>query len=265
MSALGPQNEVLNWGRTGRLIARLQQYADGFGAPQRSGTYGETYANLRTSKQHVAGDEGSFFTTRTATILTGLATIATPTTYSNTNAFIIVTNGNALGGRNIWMDRISLNCTAGGTLGASLMYVTAIDTIARYSSGATAGGQGTGLATPLQGPMPTNTNLSFGQSGALVYGGPLVAVAPSPSARILQNRYLRRQIPLATDSYLINFGQSDMPEAGSSGVAQATALTASSAHDPVCIGPGGSFLLSLILLSQTVASSYEFEIAHIEL
>src|ERR1019366_9869300 len=127
MSALGPQNEVLNWNRAGRLLARLQQYADGLGVPGRGGTYGETYTNIRTSKQHVAGDEGSFFTTRTATILTGLATTATPTSYSNTNAFIIVTNGNAPGGKNIWMDRISMNCTAAGTNGTNLAYITAID------------------------------------------------------------------------------------------------------------------------------------------
>ena len=265
MSALGPQNEVLKWGRAGRLLARLQQYADGLGVPDRSGTYGEAHVNFRSSKQHVAADEASYFTTRTAAVLTGLATTAAPTTYVNTNAFLCVTNGNAPGGPNIWMDYISMNCTAAGTAGVSLMYVSALDTIARYSSGATAGGQGTGIATPLQGPLPTNSNLGSGKSGALIYGGPLVVVAPGPNARILQNRYLRRQIPVATDSYLINFGQSDMAETGPSGVAQASALTASSAHAPVCIGPGGSFLLSLILLTQSAASSYELEIGHIEL
>ena len=36
-------------------------------------------------------------------------------------------------------------------------------------------------------------------------------------------------------------------------------------HPPVCIGPGGSFLLSLVLASQSAASSYEVEVGHIEL
>ena len=265
MAGTGPNNDVLNWGRAGRLLSRLQTLADGLPTVSRAFSYGESIIHSRSSKQHGSGDDGSYFTTRTPTILTGLATTATPTTYVNTNAFICVTNGNAPGGANIWMDYISMNCTAAGTNGTALAYVTALDTIPRYSSGATGGGQGTNLSTILQGPMPTNSNLSSGKSGALVYGGPLVVVAPGPNARILQNRNLRHQIPVATDTYIINFGQSDLAETGMSGVAQATALSMTSAHHPVCIGPGGSFLLSLILLGQTVASSYEFEIGHIEL
>ena len=97
-----------------------------------------------------------------------------------------------------------------------------------------------------------------------MYGGPLVVVAPGPNGRVMANKYARRQIPVATDTYMINFGQSDMPDAGSSGVAQASALTATIPHPPVCIAPGGTFLLSLVLASQSAASSYEVDIGHLE-
>lgn len=270
MSGAGPNNDVLKWGRIGRLLSRIPFLPDGLPVADREFSYGEPIVQVQSSKQHGANDEGSFFLTRTATVLTGLATTATPTTYVNTNAFLCITNGNPAGGANIWLDRISLACSAAGTAGTSLMVVTALDTIVRYSSGATAGGAGTNISTPMQGPMANNTNVPNAKSGALIYGGPLVVVAPGPSARILSNWFARHQIPVASsaagggDRLTINFGQSDMADTGDSGVAQASALSRTFPHDPVCIGPGGSFLLTLVLASQSAASSYEIEVAHIE-
>ena len=264
MSGIAPNNDVLNWGRVGRLLSKLQSLADGLPVVQRLNTYGDSIVQILSAKQHGLNDEGTYFTTRTPTVGTGLATTATPTTYVNTNAFLCITNVNPPGGKNLWLDYISLGCTAPGTAGTALQAVTAIDTIPRYSSGATGGGYGTNLAAILQGPATNNTNLPYGGSSALVYAGPLVVVAPGPSARVLSNPWLRRQIPVINDRYLLNFGQSDMPTAGASGVAQATALDASIPHAPVCIGPGGSFLLTLVLPSQSAASSYEVEVGHIE-
>jgi hypothetical protein len=265
MSGTGPNNDVLNWGRVGRILAGLPALITGQPSQQRAFTYGEIVTHSRSAKQHGAADEGTYFVTRTPTVGTGLATTATPTTYANTNAFLCFTNGNPPGGANMWLDYISFGVTAAGTGGTALQAVTALDNIARYSSGATGGSNGTNLAAILQGPMPSNSNVSKSGSGALVYAGPLVVVAPSPNARILSNPWLRRQIPVVNDRYVLNFGHSDMPVAGSSGVAQATALDVSVPHSPVCIGPGGTFLVTLVLPSQSAASSYEVEIGHIEL
>ena len=264
MSGAAPNNDVLNWGIVARLLTRIPYLSDGLPTKGRYSAYGEQVMSIITSKQHQANDEGAYFTTRTPTVGTGLATTAAPTTYANTNAFLIVTNGNPPGGKNIWLDYISLGVTAAGTNGTALQVVTALDTIARYSSGATGAGYGTNIAAILQGPQSNNSNVPFGGSSALVYCGPLVAVSPGPNAKILSNPWLRRQIPVVNDRYLINFAQSDAPTAGSSGVAQATALDAFVPHSPVCVGPGGSFLLTLVLPGQSVASSYEVEVGHIE-
>lgn len=264
MSGIGPNNDVLSWGKVGRLLRNLATLADGAPAVQRFSPYGAAFCEIISSKQHVANDEGAYFTTRTPTVGTGLATTATPTTYVNTNAFLCITNANPVGGKNIWLDYIALGVTAGGTAGTALQAVTALDNIARYSSGATGGGYGTNLAAILQGPAANNSNVPFGGSSALIYAGPLVVVAPGPNARILSNPWLRRQIPVVNDRYLLNFAQSDLAATGASGVAQATALDTTVPHAPVCIGPGGSFLLTLVLPSQSAASSYEVEVGHIE-
>src|ERR1017187_2416913 len=181
-----PNTDVASWGLVGRLISNMQRVLEGSAAVIRSGPYGEQVSEIITSKQQKANDEGSLFLTRTPTPGTGVASITAPTAYVATSPYIVVTNGNQAGGKNIWLDYINLNLITAGTSSTNLQFATALDTIPRWSSGGS-GGAGTNVATVLQGPMPNNSGAPLG-SGALVYAGALVAIAASPQNRILCNR-----------------------------------------------------------------------------
>jgi hypothetical protein len=263
MSGTGPNNDVLNWGRTGRLLASLAKLADGLPVIARASQYGEAISQLLTSKQHVLADEGSYYICRTPTIGTGIAGVTSLAAYTATSPVLIVTNNNPQGGRNIWLDYTCLTVTATAASTTSLFMATVLDTTARYSS-AGSGGAGTNLSTALIGPYATNV-ASPQASNALVYAGALVAVAASSTARILSNRLVRQQIPVVLDQYIINFGTDAVggplpPQALSAAVPAVSSV----AHAPVCVPPGGSFLQYYYGASMGAAPSFEVEVGYVE-
>lgn len=261
MSGMGPNNDVASWGRVGRLISNLQRALEGAPALIRSGAYGEQVSEMLTSKQHKLNDEGSYYVTRTPTPGTGVASITTPTAYVATSPYIIVTNNNPVGGKNLWLDYINLNMITPGTSSTDLQFATALDTVARYSSGG-AGGSGTSLSTILQGPLPNNSGAPA-NSAALVYAGALVAVAASPQNRILCNRYIRSVIAITKDTYHIPFGATDIG-LDSLAASTVTLVQRSIPHPPVCIAPGGSFLFHLYGTAMAAATTCEVEVGHVE-
>lgn len=259
MSGVAPNNDTLGWVRTLRLIG--QRLGDQAPAILRGGFYGETIAELLTSKQQKLAGEGSLYATRTPTPGTGVASITTPTAYVTTSPYIIVTNNNPPGGKDIWLDMIKLNMITPGTSSTNLQYTTVLDSVPRYSSGGS-GGSGTSLSTILQGPLPLNSGAPA-QSSALVYAGALVAVAPSPAARVVSNGTLRSAIAVALDTYHFNFGSTD--HALDIGLISGAAVVQRSIpHPAVCIAPGGSFLLHLYGAAMAAATTCEVEIYHVE-
>lgn len=261
MSATGPNNDVANWGRVGRLLSSMQRALEGAPAVLRAGAYGEMVAEILSSKQNKINDEGSYYVTRTPTPGTGVASIGAPTAYVATSPYVIVTNNNPAGGKNIWLDYINLNLITPSTSSTNLQFTTAIDTVARYTSGGS-GGAGTNVATILQGPVPPNSGAPA-NSGALVYAGALVAAAASPANRIISNRYLRTAIAVALDTYLVQFGATDIALDGTL-VSGAAVAQRSIPHPPVCLAPGGSFLLHLYGASAAAATTCEVEVGHVE-
>ena len=98
MPGTAPTNDILNWFRVQRLLAFAQKVGETFPAIARGGSYGESVMELLTDKQHKVADEGSYYMTRSPTVGTGLATIAAQNSFADTSPFLIVTNGNPLGG-----------------------------------------------------------------------------------------------------------------------------------------------------------------------
>ena len=262
MAGTQPNNDVLLWGRTQRLLAGAQRMVEQASSIVRMGVYGELVTEMLTSKQHKLSDEGSYFLTRSPTIGTGIATIAAANAFADTSPFIIITNNNPVqGGRNIYLDYIILRLTVAGTSSTDLQWAIRIDNIPRWSSGGS-GGAGTGLTTVLSGPYPTNTG-SQPNSAALIYCGAIVAVAGSTNVRTLGNGKFRTAIAVVNDSYLINFAGVDMQQDGVL-VSGTNIAQRSVTHPPVCIGPQGSLLLHLFGTSQAAATSCEVEIGHVE-
>ena len=261
MTGTAPTNEILSWFRVQRLLALAQKVGETFPTIARGGGYGEGIAEILTDKQHKVCDEGSYYMTRSPTVGTGLATIAAQSSFADTSPFIVVTNGNPVGGKNIYLDYIKLTSTVAGTSGINLLYATKLDMIPRFTSGGW-GSSNTGVAQVMLGPYPTNT-AAQAQSAAQVYAGALVAVASSSLARTLSNGILRTAITVVNDQYLFNFAGCDMMLDGvlvsGTNIAQRSII-----HAPVCIGPGHSFLLHVWAASQTVASNFEFEMGHVE-
>ncbi len=261
MPGTAPTNDILSWFRVQRLLALAQKVGETFPSISRGGSYGEQVVEILSDKQHKFADEGSYYMTRSPTVGTGLATIAAQSSFADASPFLIVTNGNPVGGKSIYLDYIKLTSTVAGTNGTNLLYATKLDNIARWASGGW-GSSNTGVAQVMLGPYPTNT-AAQAQSAAQVYAGALVAVASSSQARTLSNGICRTAITVVNDQYLFNFAGCDMALDGvlvsGTNIAQRSII-----HAPVVIGPGASFLLHIWAASQTVASNFELEMGHVE-
>jgi hypothetical protein len=247
-------------------MQRLREFAQRIGEQTatifRAGSFGEAVTELLTMKQWKLSEEASYFVTRSPTVGTGIATAAAPTSYVSTTPFMVIQNMNQSGGRCLYLDYIKLTCTLQGTGGTALYYATMIDSILRWSSGGS-GSAGTGQTSVLAGPYPTKSDAAP-NSSALVYAGAVTAAGNGSAARLLSVGVLRSAvIPVVFDTYLLNFGgvnlQQDSVLTTGSNVAQRSLV-----HPPVCVGPGGSFILNLWLPSQGAASIYEIEIGHVE-
>jgi hypothetical protein len=216
----------------------------------RAGRYGETYASLIVPTKHVLADQGSYFTTNNNQ--TGIATSATPTSFSSTNPFLTIYNtaqaNNPLSPR-IYLDYATLLATAAGTAGASVQVAIALDAGNRYTSGGTA-------LTPIK------TNSAGPGSVAQIYAGNITAGAASGYVRYpVGNRYMKGAIPVAGDQYTLAFGSVDAPAT----FAISTILFSTQPVPPVVINPGETALIHIWLPSQSGASSYAPELGWWEL
>lgn len=250
-------------GIVARLLSAISRGTDGqpsnVQGPRMMAYNEQGVIGLMGFSSHPLADEGSYFKIANATPGTGLATIATPTAFSDTSPFFIVQNNEPVGGRSVYMDFVRLSLTVPGTLSTSLRLTTKLDPVStRYSSGATMIVNATG-ATGGQIVNPRSSLASFTSIAAWV--GPLVATAASQNARLLcPDLVLRAAIAVALDSYLIKFGGGDMPVTGAvlNGAAPSDIVKP---HEPVIIEPGHAFLGHIWAPAQTVAASMQFEAA----
>lgn len=188
-------------------------------------------------------DEGGYFCVGNAQ--TGIATGATPTAFSDTNPFVAIFNKEAIGGKSIYLDFVTLVATAAGTAGTALEVATQVDLNGdRYTSG------GSDLTANIVNP---NGNAG-GSSVAKFRAGNITAAAKTTSARqVTGQRILKTAIPAINDTYTMKFGGVD--SITSSGPTAAVTWTTINLPKLV-VPPQGSALIHLWLPSQSGASSY---------
>jgi hypothetical protein len=248
-------NEIVQRGIIGRMLLALGGQADGAQsspAGVRVGRYGEGYALSLFPDYGVLADEGSYFTVNNAQ--TGLATAASPQTFSATNPFLLVYNRDAQpNGKRIYLDYATIIASAaGGGGGTSIQCAVTIDAGNRYSSG------GTELTSSI-----VNPNLdATGGSVARVFAGNVTAAAASTSARtVVGNRYLKGAIAAAADSYVLKFGAVDQQMLTSS---NGTLYTSIQGVPKIVVGPNESALIHLWIPAQTAASTFLPELGWVE-
>lgn len=210
---------------------------------------GETLVRDISPDQFAIADLGQYFAANNAQ--TGIATAAAPTAFSATNPFLVVVNKDASGGKNIYLDFVTLVNTAPGTAGASLQVAVALDNTNRYTSG------GTDITANI-----VNTNGNVGnKSIAQVVAGNITAAAATGNVRnVVGNRYLKGAIPVAGDEYTLKFGGVDAPSA-----IQISTISKVEINVPkIVVPPGWTALVHIWLPSQSAASSYAPELGWVE-
>lgn len=221
--------------------------------PARFGKYDEQYVLSVFPDMGVAALEGSYFTVNNGQ--TGLATAATPVSFSATNPFLLIYNSanpaNPIAA-SIILDYAMLLNTAAGTAGVNVQFAITLDAGNRYSSA------GTDLTNLVVNP---NGFASAAKSVAKVYGGNITASAATAAVRTLVgNRWMKGAIPVAGDQYTVKFGGVDAPTF----IGISTILFSLNNVPKVVVPPGWSMLLHIWLASQSAASSYAPEVGWIE-
>ena len=194
-------------------------------------------------------DEGSYFICTNPTPGTGIASITAANGYDAAEALCIIKNGNASSGARIYLDYIKLSPTVAGTNGTNVTYATHLDPVGtRYTSGGT-------LYTPLSPNMASDAT-----SGAVVHFGAVVTTAAGTNVRKIGSGNLRTSIMVVGDEYVLDFGADG--NAGASSLFEGTLICKQVVrHAPIILGPGDEFILAVNAASQSVAASFEFEIA----
>lgn len=192
-------------------------------------------------------DAGQYFTANS--LRTGIANNATVTAFSATNPWITIFNKEAVGGKSIFLDYITMSATAAGTAGASLICAVTLDQGNRFTSGGTA-------------LTPTNPNFDASLTSiATINAGDLTATAASTQVRNpVGQRYLKGAIPVAGDEYTIKFGGVDAPTF----LGISTIIKVSINVPKIKIGPQETGLIYMWLPSQSAASSYLIEAGWVE-
>lgn len=254
--ALSPQ--ALLRGIVQKVLPTINADSTNVDVAMRQASYGELYNQPLVRKNHNLADEGSFFVANNAQA--GIA-MTTTVAFSAVAPFLIVYNGNAAGGKNIYLDQLNLITTAAGSAAAALTLIQAaavIDTGNRLSSGGTA----------LTGK---SVNMVLNPStGAVITAGAPVATAATGSARTIAGLRTLRPVVSATvadvvgEMKVLNFGAVEGGSAGTITIANANIIPVS--LPPIVIGPGQSALVYVFYAAATtpVAASYAPELSYWE-
>lgn len=222
-----------------------------------------TLQPLRTSRymeaitqpfgDHVATDEGTYFTATNATLGTAITGTAAPTAFSATVALMSLFNAvqaTASVAKRIYLRWIDLEVRAAGTNGTSFQFAMSLDTGNRYASG------GTAIT-----PVCANYDLTPTTLATLNFGALTASAASTP--RRVKHGMIRPVIKVIGDHYLFLFGPQTPIVPGV--VVDGTAASVIPIQCPqVVIGQNQSFLLHEVAPSQSVAATYEFSMGWIE-
>jgi hypothetical protein len=159
----------------------------------------ETLVRNLTNDAYGFVDLAQYYTA--CSVRTGIANNATVTAFSATNPWITIFNTEAVGGKSIFLDYVTMSATAAGTAGASLQCAVTLDAGNRYTSG------GTALSRRIR-QLRRLEYLDRDHQGA----GDLTATRRRPrSATSSAMRYLKGAIPVIGDEYTLKFGGVDAP------------------------------------------------------
>lgn len=221
---------------------------DGTETQARLSGYGDGYTQLVGGMgMYAMADEGSYFKATNATPGTGIIA-ATTQSFSATAALFTLSNGDAAGGKRIYMDFVDLAVQGTAPVAAtSVQLVITLDNTVRYSSAGTA-------ITPVNANMDDST-----VTVATLHFGAVVLSAASGSVRQVSRQVLKTQAApcMATgDSYFLRFGSIADPAGPLSG---STASIFPSPMSPLIIGGGHSLNFHLYYPAVTTAPTFEFE------
>jgi hypothetical protein len=206
--------------------------------------YGEqAMVSMHGAKLWALADEGSYFVARNAPG-TAIADTAALTSFAATTPTMTLFNGNATGGKSIYVHRFSLDVAAAGTNGTNWAGQWLIDTGNRYSSG------GTALTV-------SNTNLGHNvASGLTATFGAITASAASGTVRTLCGWRGRTVIKVIGDQYVFEFGAST-PVATGMPLEGTTQLHRVFAMPALIIPPQCTALWYEYAASQSVAATFD--------
>lgn len=197
-------------------------------------------------------DSGTYFTANNG--VTGVATAAAPTAYSDTAPLFTILNNNANNvGRSIYLDWIRGYCTAAGTAGVDVRLKLELDRIVPTG--------GTLLV-----PTGTNLNDPYTTSGAAIRILP-TGIAATANMRLLiggQN-VIAPQTAVFTVGTEFNLKFGTLEGYGSFQIAVAQqAARWQTPMPPVVIPPGACLQVPFLMTTQSAASSWAFEFGYVE-
>jgi hypothetical protein len=219
-------------------------------------SYGEVFSQPMVRKSHALADEGSYYTV-------GNAQTAIVPTYGTalaaTSPFILLFNGQPIGGLNLAIDYVALTNAVAGVCTTAVGFTAltvVVDTGNRYTSG------GTNLTANI---VNVNLGAAQGATGLLAYCGAIVATAASANARTLVGqRNIRPGVTtllysVVGDLNLLNFGSVE-GAVGSITIANANIMPM--ALPPLLLPPQCSALLYVYtpVLTAPSAATYVPEI-----
>jgi hypothetical protein len=198
-------------------------------------------------------DQGTYFTANN--LVTGVATAAAPTSYSDTAPWFTIQNGVALGssGPSIYLDYIRLYCTVAGTAGVAIFVKLELDKIVPTG--------GTLL-------VPTSTNTNSGAVSVAIIRQQPTGIAATAAMRLaVGNQWV---VPTQTAVFTANtetywkFGGVDGYSSVQIGTAAAGVTRTQSQMPPVVIGPGWCLQVPFIMTTQSAASTWALDCGYVE-
>lgn len=202
--------------------------AAGTTLPTRTGKYLEAYTLPLGSARTWLGAEGSYFTVSNAADDTQITAHAAPAIADlSTKPILHFYNGNAAGGKSIYLDYISIYTIVANASATRVFFDAYVD--AKGSTSVTSGGT---AATPANVLITSSTT-----SGATVTAGAVVSAMSSP--RKIFHSMVRPAIGIALDQYHFSFGNG--LTMGQGAFVQATVQSTFTAGPPIVIPPGCNF------------------------
>ncbi len=215
---------------------------------------------LLSSRQMVAGS-GSYFTVTEPTLGTGVAFATVTSSSATANGLFVVRNTNAVGGKNIYLDRLSLIETAAAPTGALTMRVEVVQ-----ETGLVVGTGAVATRTPVQ------INNGFPQTTGAVVQAFSAGAITIPAAVGTRTTIDDVAIPhglnaIVHDNYIVDFG-ADGPSTSTIGLtaARTQASRIATQAAPVVVAPQNSVWLNMYWITQAAnVPSFCYSLTYAEL